>query len=79
MDSALVARPPFYHIPIVFSFKSVERISVWRDIHCPECGSVAFRARDALVSVSDGEGGSFGIQCPRHYCKQRLTLERNDT
>lgn len=76
MDSALVARPPFYQIPIVFSFKSAERISVWRDIHCPECGRVAFRAKDAIVSISDGDGGSLGIQCPWHYCKQRLVLER---
>lgn len=74
MDSAAVARPPFYMTPIIYSFKSMEQ-SVWRDLHCVECGRVAFKAGDRVASVSDSAGGSFGIQCPWHYCKQRLSLE----
>lgn len=77
MDSASVARPPFYQIPIVLSFKSFELKSLWRDMHCPECGKVAFRAKDALVSVSDSDpsNGLNATQCPNHYCKQRLVFE----
>lgn len=79
MDSASVARPPFYQIPIVYSFRAMERLSNWRDIHCVECGSIAFKSTDMIAGVSDGSGGSLQTQCPRHYCKQRLRLELGAT
>lgn len=74
MDSALVARPPFYHIPILFSFQS-EELSVWRNIHCVECGGMVMPAKDRVAMVSDAVGGSVGTMCSRHSCKQRYRIE----